>query len=198
MSQAVFESLVIADYDPRWPQMYEKERARILKAIGDWIVDIEHCGSTAVPGLAAKPVIDIYAGLRSWHDREQCLAPLEALGYEYRGEDPVIGQIFVKLTNDPLPGQTYRGSDARIRSRTHNVHLLPRSHPEWERHLLFRDYLRKDASAASKYAALKRSLAQVHGLDINEYRNAKSFLIGAVIERARTDSPPDLYRPDCD
>src|SRR5436309_5308 len=198
MSQAVSESLVIADYDPRWPQMFRAERTRILKAIGEWIVAIEHFGSTAVPGLAAKPVIDIYAGLRSWDDREQCLAPLEALGYEYRGEDPVIGQIFVKLTNDPLPGQTYRGSDGRIRSRTHNVHLLPRSHPEWERHLLFRDYLRKDASAASKYAALKRSLAQVHGLDINAYTNAKSVFIEDVIERARTDTPPDIYLADYD
>ena len=98
MSQAVSESLVIADHDPRWPQMFQAERTRILKAIGEWIVAIEHFGSTAVPGLAAKPVIDMYAGLRSWDDREQCLAPLEALGYEYRGEDPVIGQIFVKLT----------------------------------------------------------------------------------------------------
>ncbi len=198
MSQAVSESLLIADYDPRWPQMFQAERTHILKAIGEWIVAIEHFGSTAVPGLAAKPVIDIYAGLRSWDEREQCLAPLEALGYEYRGEDPVIGQIFVKLTNDPLPGQTYRGSDGRIRSRTHNVHLLPRSHPEWERHLLFRDYLRKDASAASKYAALKRSLAQVHGLDINAYTNAKSVFIEDVIERARTDTPPDIYLADYD
>jgi GrpB-like predicted nucleotidyltransferase (UPF0157 family) len=123
---------------------------------------------------------------------------LEALGYEYRGEDPVVGQIFVKLTNDPLPGQTYRGSDGRIRSRTHNVHLLPRSHPEWGRHLLFRDYLRKDASAASKYAELKRSLAQVHGLDINAYTNAKSVFIEDVIERARTDTPPDIYLADYD
>lgn len=123
---------------------------------------------------------------------------MEALGYEYRGEDPVIGQIFVKLTNDPLPGQTYRGSDGRIRSRTHNVHLMPRSHPEWERHLLFRDYLRKDPSAASQYAELKRSLAQVHGLDINAYTNAKSEFIEAVIERARAERPIDIYLADYD
>src|SRR5439155_11268384 len=130
MSQAVSESLVIADYDPRWPEMFEEERTRVFEAIGQWVNEVEHCGSTSVPGLAAKPVIDIYAGLRSWDDREKCIAPLEALGYENRGENALSGSlIFVKLTNNPLPGQTYRGSDGRIRARTHNVHLLPRSHP---------------------------------------------------------------------
>ena len=85
MPEAVSESLVIADYDPRWPEMFEEERTRVLEAIGQWVNEVEHCGSTAVPGLAAKPVIDIMAALRSRDDRERCAASLEALGYVNRG-----------------------------------------------------------------------------------------------------------------
>src|SRR5439155_16756308 len=198
MPEAVSESLVIADYDPRWPEMFEEERTRVLEAIGQWVNEVEHCGSTAVPGLAAKPVIDIYAALRSWDDRDKCIAPIEALGYEYRGEDPVIGLIFVKLTDSPLPGQTYRGSDGKVRHRTANLHLLPRSHPEWDRHILFRDYLRQDANVARRYAELKRSLANKHGIDINAYTNAKTAFIEAAIERAHSERPADIYLADYD
>jgi GrpB-like predicted nucleotidyltransferase (UPF0157 family) len=198
MSQAPAESIYIADYDPRWPQMYEEERARVLEAIGEWVAEIEHCGSTAVPALAAKPVIDAYAGLRSWDDREKCKAPLEAIGYEYRGEDPVIGQIFIKPTDSPLPGQTFRGSDGKIRHRTVNVHLLPHDHPEWGRHILFRDYLRQHPSLAHRYAELKRELAAKHGLDINAYTKAKSEFIEAALKQAREETPPDIYLAEYD
>ncbi|MBI2912693.1 MAG: GrpB family protein, partial [Chloroflexi bacterium] len=71
----------IVDYDASWPSLYEEERARIQEAIGAWLVDIQHVGSTAVPGLAAKPIIDIAVALRSRADGERCIAPLEALGY---------------------------------------------------------------------------------------------------------------------
>jgi GrpB-like predicted nucleotidyltransferase (UPF0157 family) len=184
MSRAVSLSLLIADYDPRWPQMFEDEKARIFAAIGDWVDEVEHCGSTAVPGLAAKPVIDIYAGLRSWDDREKCVAPLEALGYEYRGEDTQIGLIFVKLTESPQPGQTYRGSDGKVRHRTANLHLLALEHPEWDKHLLFRDYLREDEGLARRYADLKRALAEIHQTDINAYTEAKTEFVDAAIARA--------------
>jgi GrpB-like predicted nucleotidyltransferase (UPF0157 family) len=190
MSQVVSHSLFVADYDTRWPQHFEEERSRVLKAIGQWLTDVEHVGSTAVPGLAAKPVIDIMAGLRSWDDREKCIAPLEALGYENRGENVIAGAlIFVRLTDKPLPGQTYRARDGRIRARTHNLHLMPRSHPEWARHILFRDYLRQDESVAQRYAQLKRSLAEKHSPDIDAYTTAKSEFIEVVIGRARAGPP---------
>ena len=190
MSRAVSDSLVIADYDPRWAQMFEEERLSVSEAIGEWLTDVQHVGSTAVPGLAAKPVIDIIAGLRSWDDREQCVAPLEALGYENRGENALAGAlIFVKLTDDPLPGQTYLASDGRLRARTHNLHLMPRAHPEWDRHILFRDYLRQDESVARRYAELKRTLAETHGQDIDAYTSAKTEFIEVVIGRARAGPP---------
>ncbi len=188
MPEAVSESLLVADYDLRWPALYAGERERIAGAIGEWIADVQHVGSTAVPGLAAKPVIDTMAGLRPWDDRERCIAPLEALGYENRGENALPGAlIFVKLTDDPLSGQTYRGSDGRTRSRTHNLHLLPLSHPEWERHILFRDYLRNHPSVARGYADLKRRCAATFGLDINAYTEAKTDFVEECIARASAE-----------
>jgi GrpB-like predicted nucleotidyltransferase (UPF0157 family) len=199
MSRAVSDSLVIADWDPRWAQLFEEERARISEVIGEWLTDVEHVGSTAVPGLAAKPVIDIMAGLQSWDDREQCVAPLEALGYENRGENVIPGAlIFVKLTDNPLPGQTYRASDGKIRARTHNLHLLPISHPEWNRHILFRDYLRQDTSVAQRYAELKRTLAETHHQDIDAYTSAKTEFIEVVIGRARAGPPIAVQIVDYD
>jgi GrpB-like predicted nucleotidyltransferase (UPF0157 family) len=199
MPHAAPQSLVIADYDPRWPDMYEEERACIQRAIGKWLADLQHCGSTAVPGLAAKPVIDIYAGLRSWADREHCIAPLEALGYEYRGENAGPGAvIFVKLTDRPLPGQIYRARDGKIRARSHNLHVMPRTHPEWDRHVLFRDYLRQDKSVAGRYAELKRELAEKYPTDIDAYTKAKSEFIEIVIGRARAGPPIPVRIVDYD
>ena len=186
MPEAVSRSVLIADYDPRWPKMYEKERGRILAAIGGWLADAQHVGSTAIPGLAAKPVIDIIAGLRSWNDREQCIARLEALGYEDRGERVMPGMLLlVKRTDVPAPGQTYRNFDGEITTRTHVLHLMETSHPEWQRHIIFRDYLRQDGAVAARYAELKQRLAQDHGLDISAYTEGKSAFIEVVIGRAR-------------
>jgi GrpB-like predicted nucleotidyltransferase (UPF0157 family) len=199
MPRATSESIVIAQYDPRWPGMYDEERKRVLGAIGEWLADLQHVGSTAVPGLAAKPVIDIMAGLRSWDDRERCVGPLEVLGYENRGENALAGAlIFVKLTDKPLPGQTYRARDGRIRARTHNLHLLPRAHPEWDRHILFRDYLRQDGSVARRYGALKTALAEQHSQDIDAYTNAKTEFIEVVIGRARAGPPVAVRIVDYD
>jgi len=190
MPEAVSQSVLIANYDPLWPQMYEEERGRILAAIGEWIVDVQHVGATAVPGLAAKPVIDIMAGLRSWDDREQCIAPLEALGYENRGERVMSSiLLLVKRTDDPAPGQTYRNSDGEITTRTHVLQVMETSHPDWHRHIIFRDYLRQDGAVAARYAELKRTLAQKHGLNISAYTEGKSAFTEVVIGRARAGPP---------
>jgi len=187
MPRAVSESLVIADYNPRWPQMFEEERARIAKVIGEWAEDIQHCGSTAVPGLAAKPVIDIYVGLRPDADVDRCLAAMQTAGYLYRGKD--LGfpgdRLFIKTTASPAPGQYRRDGSAR----THHIHVCEISNPEWERHILFRDYLRQDASVARRYGDLKRALADQFGSDINGYGGAKTEFIEVVIGRARAGPP---------
>ncbi|HEU4759482.1 MAG TPA: GrpB family protein, partial [Dehalococcoidia bacterium] len=108
MSDYPTSSIIIADYDARWPALFEQEKARILDAAGRWLADVQHVGSTAVPGLAAKPIIDICAGLRSHQDGERCVGPLQALGYEYLGEAGIPRRYyFRKPTDSPVPGQTF-------------------------------------------------------------------------------------------
>jgi GrpB-like predicted nucleotidyltransferase (UPF0157 family) len=196
MPPAVPESIVIADYDPRWPQMFEEERARIVAAVGEWLTDIQHCGSTAVPGLAAKPVIDIYVGLRPDGVVDRCIAAMKAGGYQYRGKD--LGfpgdHLFIKTTATPASGQNRRDGSAR----THNIHICEISNPEWRRHIWFRDYLRQDASVARRYGDLKRALAKKYGDDINGYGEAKTAFIEVVLGRARAGSPIPVRIVDYD
>ncbi len=108
--------IVIADYDPRWAAMYAEESARIQNAIGEWLLSIEHVGSTSVPGLAAKPVVDIMPGLRSLGDSPHIVKPLQKLGYQYFPEH-----------EDELPERRYfarpAGDKHRTRRRFH-VHAV--------------------------------------------------------------------------
>ena len=130
--------------------MFEEERVRIAKHLGEWVEDIQHCGSTAVPGLAAKPVIDIYVALRPDSDTDRCIAAMEAAGYQYRGKG--LGfrgdHLFIRRTAKPAPGQDRRDGDPRGRTTSTCV---TSSNPEWQRHILFRDYLRRDETVAKRY-----------------------------------------------
>src|SRR3972149_3482523 len=133
-------AITIAEYDPRWPSLYEEERARILAAIGEWLADIQHVGSTAVPGLAAKPTIDIMPGIRSLADAIHCIEPLLALGYQY------IPDYEVELPERRYfrrpPGEAFRGRG------THHLHMVETTSQFWRRHILFRDYLRAHPETA--------------------------------------------------
>ena len=103
--------VVVVDYDPRWPRQFEEEKARIVAALGDvmeGVVAIEHVGSTAVPGLAAKPIIDIIPGVRDLSYGGLCIQPLERLDYEYLGEMGIPGRFYFRK-GDP---------------RTHHLHLV--------------------------------------------------------------------------
>ena len=172
----------IVDYNPRWPSLFEEEKARILDAIGNWLADSQHVGSTAVPGLAAKPIIDIALGLRNLSDGERCIAPLQALGYEYLGEAGIPGRLFFrKLTDRPDAGQTYDGV-----SRTHHIHMYETKHQEWAWHLVFRDYLREHEDVARQYADLKKRLAAEFGRDLEVYAEAKSEFVRSVLAKAAT------------
>lgn len=166
--------ITIVDYDLRWPEIFEDERARIVEAIGERVVEIQHIGSTAVPGLASKALIDIMAAVRSMADADECIAPLEALGYTYRGEVVFAGSHYYKKIRED--GE-----------RTHNIHLCEGSNQEWERHILFRDYLRNHPTVALEYAALKRGLAAKFVDDRVGYTNAKDEFVEACIAKAREE-----------
>ena len=164
--------IVIVDYDPRWPLRFEAARTAITRAVGGLLVSIEHVGSTAVPGLAAKPIIDIMPGIRRFEDGYECVAPLEALGYEYRGE---YG----------FPGRYYFVKDDDEGKREQQLHMLVAGSDPWTRHILFRDLLRANPHEAEQYARLKRSLAERYRHDREAYAEAKTTFIEGALERAK-------------
>jgi GrpB-like predicted nucleotidyltransferase (UPF0157 family) len=168
------DPIIVVPYDEAWPSLFEEERDRIECAIGPWVEDSEHVGSTAVPGLAAKPVIDIMVGVKSLDDSAILVERLEGIGYEYVPE-------FERV----LPFRRYfrKMRDGR---RTHQIHLVERSNTEWwDRHLLFRDYLRADPEFAGEYAHLKYELSDRFGEDRKAYTDAKTHFISEVVRRAQ-------------
>jgi GrpB-like predicted nucleotidyltransferase (UPF0157 family) len=161
-------------YDEAWPSLYEEERARIERAIGPWVEEIEHVGSTAVPGLAAKPVIDIMVGVKNLNDSPILVERLVGIGYEYMPE-------FERA----LPFRRYfrRMREGR---RTFQIHLVERSNTEWwDRHLLFRDHLQANPSIAEEYVHLKYGLSDHVGEDREAYTDAKTDFISEVVRRAQ-------------
>ena len=160
----------VGPYDPGWPARYEAEAERLRKAIGDALVRVEHVGSTAVPGLAAKPVIDIQMSFRSMAPRSAYVEPLARLGYRW-GLDPWSDEHeFFSRDDDG--------------SRAFHIHVCPEG-SEWERrHLMFRDWLRDHPEDAAAYERLKRALAEQHPRDVYGYTDAKTSFVREVEARA--------------
>ena len=170
------EPIIVVPYHPRWPELFEEERARIEQAIGPWVKEIEHVGSTAVPGLAAKPIIDIMVGVRSLKDSPILVERLSGIGYRYL---PELERVF------PLRRYFQKLREGR---RTHQIHLVERSNSEWwERHILFRDYLREHPEATEEYAHLKRELSGRFREDREAYTRAKTEFILGCVHRAEWD-----------
>jgi GrpB-like predicted nucleotidyltransferase (UPF0157 family) len=161
----------IAEYDPVWPEAYERERAAIADALGGNLLAIEHVGSTAVPGLGAKPIVDVMVGLRELSDHARCVDPLTSLGYEHKGEYGIPGRHYFRK---PVQGP-----------RTHQVHMVEQGSAFWVRHLLFRDYLRANPDEAAAYDRLKRGLAERFGTDLEGYTEAKTEFIRSAEAKAR-------------
>jgi GrpB-like predicted nucleotidyltransferase (UPF0157 family) len=168
------EPIQLVPPDPSWPSRFELERTVLAAAIGDWVEgDIHHIGSTAVPGLEAKPIIDILVGVHDLETARGCFEPLAELGYLYSPYLPEEMHWFCK----PDPAR-----------RTHHLHLVPVGSPRYRNELAFRDLLRADPRLASDYAALKRRLAERYRDDREAYTKAKgSFIRGALAESS--DNP---------
>jgi GrpB-like predicted nucleotidyltransferase (UPF0157 family) len=169
-------SVVIVDYNPAWPQMYAEERALIVSAMGPWLLDIEHGGSTSVPGLAAKPIIDIIVGVRRLDDAMECVKSLAAVGYEYKPDDDLIAE------------RRYFNKGPQERHR--HLHVVELGGDFWRRHLAFRDYLRTHPDTAQQYAALKRELAHRFADDSVAYTGAKTEFIRSVEALALAEREP--------
>jgi GrpB-like predicted nucleotidyltransferase (UPF0157 family) len=167
--------VVIVDYDPTWPAIYAKEKAMILRAVGNRAVAIEHIGSTAVPGLGAKPIIDIMVAVRRLTDVEAIVEPLQAIGYEYRPDVTTTDRIFFNKG----PPEAHR-----------HLHITEEGSDSWWEHLLFRDFLRKHPDVARQYCELKRKLAAKFRSDREAYTEAKTTFINSVVGKARTEVRP--------
>jgi GrpB-like predicted nucleotidyltransferase (UPF0157 family) len=150
--------------------MFEREAAMIRDALGPVAVRIEHVGSTAVPGLAAKPVIDIQVSVERMVPRERFVVPLETLGYEFVADPTDAEHEYFKKDVGGV--------------RTHHIHVCPMG-SEWERrHLAFRDHLRTHPEDSARYGQLKRRLAEQHPNDVMAYVEAKSPFVSEVEARA--------------
>jgi GrpB-like predicted nucleotidyltransferase (UPF0157 family) len=157
--------ITIVDYDPRWPGAYEHERARIAKALGPLALAIEHVGSTSVPGLAAKPILDVLVTVADPDGEKALRAPLERAGYELRVREPGHRMF-------------------RTPARDVHVHIRAAGDVEVQRLLRFRERLRADARDRAAYEQLKRELAAREWADMNAYADAKGPLIESILARA--------------
>lgn len=160
--------IFIVPYDPRWPEIYEREAAAIRQALAGRLLAIEHIGSTAVPGLGAKPIVDVMAGVRSLAEADRCREPLARIGYAF---DP---EPLTRLPDDRVFARWQQGR------KTVHLHVTPYGGSFWTEKLQFRDVLRTNAETARRYEALKRSLAPRFS-DGPSYSAAKTTFIQAAL-----------------
>lgn len=172
MADAVNEVRIV-DYNPDWPRMFEEEKARLLAAAGQWIEEIQHVGSTSIPGLAAKPIIDIMIAIYTLADVPECVAPIENLGYDYLGEHGLPERYFFRKPR--LDGW---------KQRTHHIHMVLKGSNQWINQVGFRDYLRAHPEARQQYEDLKRTLAQQYRNDRIAYTDAKQEFVFAILRQA--------------
>jgi len=161
----------LVDYEPSWPEMFAREAERIAGALGEVDLRIEHVGSTAVPGLAAKPIIDILLVVADSADEETYAAALEAVGYVLRVREP-----------DWYEHRMFRDPDANVQ-----VHVLSKGCPEIERMLLFRDRLRMHDPDRELYERKKRELARKDWTFVQNYADAKGDVVEEIIARVRAE-----------
>ncbi|CAA9293460.1 MAG: hypothetical protein AVDCRST_MAG11-297 [uncultured Gemmatimonadaceae bacterium] len=165
-------TLSLVEYDPAWPARYEAEARRVADALGARARGIEHVGSTAVPGLLGKPVLDLSVAVGGEAAADACVAPLAALGYEHRGP----------YGEDPRRRYFVRDAGGRRVAQIH-LYILPAR--AWDELLAFRDALRADARLAAAYAAEKRRVAEAVGWDKRAYSEAKGPFVEGVLARLR-------------
>lgn len=155
-----------AEYSPEWPRQFEEEAARLKSLLGDELIEVHHIGSTSVPELAAKPVIDLLPLVREITAIDELTPLMQKAGYKAWGE---YG----------LPGRRYFTKDGGD-YRTHNIHIYQADHPDVTRHLAFCAYLRHDEAARQEYEALKREVYARHPADITAYNHGKDAWIKRI------------------
>jgi GrpB-like predicted nucleotidyltransferase (UPF0157 family) len=159
----------LAPYDPLWPERFLAERAWILRALDDLEARVEHIGSTAVPGLIARPVIDIMIGAPAAASRDPYIAALRGIGYTHADTQRIPGRELLR-----------RGTP-----RSHHVHLVTWGSELWDDYLAFRDYLRSHPATLIEYATLKRELLRARVQNRDEEQIGKGPFIQSIVRLAR-------------
>jgi GrpB-like predicted nucleotidyltransferase (UPF0157 family) len=166
-----YQEIVIADYDPEWPRWFERAAGEIRAALGETALEVHHVGSTSVPGLAAKPLIDISMVVPDTTAEEAYVPPLEAIGYELRVREP-----------DWYEHRLLRGFDPPV-----NLHVFSPNCEEVERGVRFRDWLGTHDDDRDLYERTKRELAAKEWKYVQNYADAKSAVIQEILARALAD-----------
>lgn len=159
--------MVVAPYDEGWPAKFASERALLAQVLSPWLVgEIEHIGSTAIPGMPAKPVIDMMAPVHSLDASRPAIEAAASAGYFYASYKPDVMHWFCK----PAP-----------KRRTHHLHLVPKASLHWRQRLTFRDALRANPALSQEYADLKLRLAEKYRFDREAYTDAKGPFIARIL-----------------
>jgi GrpB-like predicted nucleotidyltransferase (UPF0157 family) len=161
-------SITLVDYDPEWPALFAREEARIRDVLGDRVVRLEHTGSTSVPGLAAKPIIDMTLVVPDSSDESTYIPDLQAAGYRLVIREP-----------DWYEHRVFKGPDTNV-----NLHVFSPSSPETERMVAFRDWLRTHDDDRELYERTKRELAAREWKFVQNYADAKTAVVEGIIARA--------------
>jgi GrpB-like predicted nucleotidyltransferase (UPF0157 family) len=172
------QPVYLAEHDRAWPGMFAEQQARVTAILAPWLAaPIEHIGSTSVPGLPAKPVIDMLAPVRSLATAGEAVAPLTEDGWLFWPDDPCRDYRLWFLR--PRPEE-----------RTHHLHLIEHDDPHARALIAFRDALRAEPRLRADYADLKDRLARQHRQNRNSYTNAKSEFVARVLRAAGIEPPP--------
>ncbi|MBN1678980.1 MAG: GrpB family protein [Anaerolineae bacterium] len=174
-----FETFELADYNAEWPARFEREADAIAEAMGDDILEMEHIGSTSVPGLSAKPIIDLMMVVEVFAPLEDYQKRLKPLGYTYQSHENDSDRLFF-----------WKGAP-----RTYHLHVVEFATWEYHRHLMFRDYLRSHPDTAALYEQIKRELAEAFKAKRPSYTAGKTAFIKNIMARAVEEvADPELRR----
>ncbi|NHJ31546.1 MAG: GrpB family protein [Asgard group archaeon] len=166
--------IILEKYNPKWPDFFKEEKEEIEKTLGHLIVKIEHIGSTAVPGMGGKPIIDIMIGVREKENTEKCIPLLESIGY-----------VFDPERHEDFPER--KSLDKRTKGIKIHLYIVDINSEYWSRHILFRDHLRANPEIAREYNKLKEELVKKYRYDRESYSKGKAKFIKKVEDKTKKD-----------
>ena len=163
--------VIIVEYNPKWPEIYEKEKTNILQAIGEKVLSIDHIGSTAVHGLGSKNIVDMMVGLDGEETADEILPLLEEIGYDDVTSEPGVDDWHYCLGKKRVNGYFH-------------LHLVTHGSEHQRRHIQFRDYLRNNPEAATEYYYLKVEMAEKYKVEREKYTESKTQFIEKALSEA--------------